>query len=83
MSYGVEYQAAAHADLADAWLRAADKQAVNNASFLIDQLLASVPDRAGAAHGVFRRLSLPPLEVPYRVFPGTSLVRVFRIELVE
>ncbi len=82
MSYGVDYQAAAHQDLADAWLTAADKQAVNNASFLIDQLLATVPDQVGLLHGVFRRLALPPLEVLYRVFPDTFQVRVYRLEWI-
>ena len=83
MLFGIEYQSAAHDDLADVWLRATDKQAVNNASFLIDQLLATVPDQVGVAHGIFHRVTLPPLEVLYRVFPDRAVVRVYRIELME
>jgi hypothetical protein len=61
MSNHVDYQEAATEDLAEAWLQAKDKKAVTNASFLIDQLLASVPGQVGVPHGVFRRVSVPPL----------------------
>ena len=82
MSYGLDYQPAAKADLADAWLHAADRRAVTRASYLIDQLLATVPDQVGIPHGVFRRLQISPLEVTYCVDPQAQEVRVFRVDLL-
>ena len=68
MKYSVVWKPFAEYQLADIWLRAADQQAVTNASDAIDRQLSQDPERLGEAdkHG-WRIVAVPPLVAPFEV----------------
>ncbi|MBA4063234.1 MAG: hypothetical protein C0501_05885 [Isosphaera sp.] len=75
---------AAEDDLADIWVRAPDRAAVNRADALADQLLRRDPVGNGrlVAEGLYR-LTLPPLAYYYAVDTDRRLVEVSVIREVR
>jgi len=79
MKYTVTATDAVQQQLADIYLRAADKNAVQQASDRIDVILKFAPEKAGAELGADRRLLiLWPLAVVFRVLPDDYRVEVLR-----
>jgi hypothetical protein len=74
--YTVVWTPTALGDLADAWARATDRNAVNRASDEIDRILRTDPDRQGSAFYGDRILGVPPLQAVFSVHPDDMLVRV-------
>ena len=70
-------------DLAEAWLNAADPNAVTQAAHRIEQLLRTHADTVGEVVGSFYSLIDSPLEVLYKILPDGVSVRVYRFELME
>jgi hypothetical protein len=48
-----------------------------------DRLLKTVPEQCGAPFGVFRRLTVSPLEVLYHMSPDDCLVTIYSYRLVS
>jgi mRNA-degrading endonuclease RelE of RelBE toxin-antitoxin system len=83
MNYAVIWTKKAADQLAQAWLDATDRTAVQRASNLIDTLLATDP----RAHGESRRgndrlFYEPPLAVYYRVDDSDRKVFVLSVKLI-
>lgn len=76
MRFTVVWTRAALDQLADAWLRAADRGAVTRASAEIDRTLRTDPDRQGVEFYGDRLLAVPPLQAVFTVHPDDRLVRV-------
>ena len=83
MRYTVTDIPVARAGLTRFYLIAPDPAAVSAASNQIDQLLKTTPEQCGVPFGVFRRLTVSPLEVLYHVSPDDCLVRIFSYRLVS
>jgi hypothetical protein len=67
----------AEQELALAWMKSTDRQAVTNAAFAIDQFLAQDPETRGEARfDTVRTLSVPPLGVDFEVMEEDRLVYV-------
>ena len=79
MRYTVTWLPGVESALASIWTRAADKQAISDASNRIDRLLAVVPLSIGIARAGSRRLVLGPLEVAYTVSVPDCLVEVIYV----
>ncbi len=82
MRYTVVYDPAAENELIHIWMYAADPNAVELASNVIDRQLMRSPDRSGYSLGSHRRLVVYPLAVKYTVSPPDRMVRVFKVELL-
>jgi hypothetical protein len=81
MPYFLNYLPSATNGLADAWLNAADRDAVRIASHVIDQLLRQAPLSVGIAVGPDRIFNVGPLVVTFRVSPPDRRVDVLEITL--
>lgn len=82
MRYTVTWLPSAIQDLARIWNQAPDRQAVSDASNEIDRVLRNTPLTVGEEEGAFRRLTVEPLEVVYRVSPDDRLVEVVQVAYV-
>ncbi len=70
----------AEQELARAWMNSNDREAVTNAAFAIDQLLAQDPDTRGEVRfDTVRTLSVPPLGVDFEVVEEDRLVYVLSV----
>lgn len=67
MKYTVEWRPSAEDALADAWMHASDKQAINKASNRVDPLLESDPETKGYDFYGDRLIVIGPLHVVFRV----------------
>lgn len=68
MKFTVAWAPIAERKLAELWLAAPDREALANASDLIDQQLAEKPHLVGESRGAGQRLLIePPLAVLYEV----------------
>lgn len=78
-NFRVEWQPDAQDDLADIWLRAANRQEVTLASRLIDAKLADKPAAWGKelSEGIYR-LTVSPVRVLYSIDASRQLVEVHR-----
>jgi hypothetical protein len=84
MRYTVTSTDMADAALARFFNNAPDPTAVSAASNRIDQLLRTTPEQCGVPFlGIFRRLTVAPLEVLYHVSPDDCLVRIYSYRLVS
>jgi hypothetical protein len=54
MTFAVTYKPSAEAELADVWMRAADRQAVADAANRVDTLLRASPHHQGESRDSFR-----------------------------
>jgi hypothetical protein len=81
MNYITFWTSEAEAGLADAWLHATDRSAVNVASHLIDQALAGHPLRfvTPRIYSVIRMAYEPPLGVEFEIIEDDKKVRVLRV----
>jgi hypothetical protein len=66
--------------LANIWNLAPDRQAVTQASHLIDQELRVDAHRKGLPLGSGRFLLRPPLAVTFKADPGDCMVRVLQVK---
>jgi hypothetical protein len=77
MRFTVTWIPAAEENLADIWMRAADRQAVTSAAQTIDILLANDPQtRGNPRFDTVRMLTVPPLGVDFEVIEDDRLVYV-------
>ena len=83
MRYNVVYLPVAEDQLADLWIRAADRQAVSDASDRIDLALRDNPDTKGKSLRPFRVFEAPPLSVLYHVDPGDLMVRIIQVRRIK
>lgn len=67
MRFTVIWSPLAQCQLAELWLRAADRNAVTAAQYQIDQLLLVDPDTRGVPFFGNRLLVVPPLRVLYSI----------------
>jgi plasmid stabilization system protein ParE len=82
MNYAVVWTKAALDQLAEAWVNAADRAAVQRASNRIDALLGSAPRAHGESRGGNDRLRFePPLAVYYRIDDSDKKVFVISVGL--
>ena len=81
MNYAVYWTPEAEDGLADVWLAAVDRSAVNEASDRIDQQLARHPFACGVRRdaSVNRTLVDRPLGVDYEIIEDDKKVRVLRV----
>jgi hypothetical protein len=80
MEYGVAWNPAAEARLAEIWMAAADKQAVADGADQIESLLARTPLDVGESRtGNERILAVSPLCVRYDVWPDDMRVKVHNV----
>ena len=81
MTYAVFWTPEAEDELADAWLAAADRAAVTDASHRIDQQLASNPFACGFARNasVNRTVVDRPLAADYEIIEDDKKVRVLGV----
>ena len=79
MRYTVTWLPGAQNRLADIWNQASNKQEVADAANRIDRLLGRSPLIVGEEYGNFRKLSVEPLEVVYRVSTDDCLVEVISV----
>ena len=67
-------------ELAEAWLKAPDRNAVTQAAHLIDQLLQHNPEHFGQPYSINRRsLMVLPLGVLYRVLKDVQRIEVLHV----
>jgi len=78
MRYTVLVEKPAENQLARIWARAADQQAVADASDRIDVELADDAHRKGVPLGVFRKYTDHPLSVLFYVDPGDRKVHILQ-----
>jgi hypothetical protein len=78
MRYTVIAEKPAESQLMRLWMRAADQQAVTDASDRIDRGLANDADMKGVPIGIFRAYVDDPLAVLYHVDPGDCMVRIIQ-----
>jgi hypothetical protein len=76
MRYTVVWTPDAQDQLADAWLRATNPNAVTQAAYQLDQILRDDPDTKGVDFYGDRLLVAPPLQVIFLVRPDDRLVEV-------
>lgn len=79
MKYTVVMRKTALNQLASIWIRAADQQAVADASNRIERELANDAHTKGTPGGIFHTYRDDPLEYLFQVDPGDCMVRVFRV----
>jgi hypothetical protein len=79
MRYTVVWTPFALAQLADLWLRAADRTAVTAAQYQIDQALRVDPDQQGVPFFGDRALAVAPLHVRFAVNRMDMIVEVFDV----
>jgi hypothetical protein len=72
----------AEAALIRYYLAAPDPDALSAASNQIDQMLKKRPEQCGVPFGLFRRLTVAPLEVMYHVSPDDCMARIWSYRLV-
>jgi hypothetical protein len=78
MRYTVLVEKPAENQLTRIWARAADQQAVADASDRIDAELADDAHTKGVPLGIFRKYTDPPLSVLFYVDPGDRKVHVIQ-----
>lgn len=84
MKFTVVWHEQPQAQLAAAWLSAADRNKISSAAAHIDSVLAADPVRAGSGiHEGIRELLAPPLAVLYSVRESDRLVEVELLKLVN
>jgi hypothetical protein len=76
MRYTVVWEPTALDELADIWLRAADRGAVSRAQHQIDQALKRASTFRGVTPGQDYWFAWHPLAVLYRVYPADCKVQV-------
>lgn len=69
-------------ELARIWMASQFPNSVTRASHQIDQILRVSASKAGEAAGTWRRITVDPLEVIYKVVPDDCLVRVLWVKEV-
>ena len=81
MNYSVTWTPGAEQELAAVWLAAADRNAVTQASYRLDQDLAQDPFGRGfeRSSSVDRTATDLPLGIDYEVIEDDKLVRVLRV----
>jgi plasmid stabilization system protein ParE len=80
--YDVRWSDRADDELANAWLAAADRNAVNQTADRVEELLARDPLGQGESRsGNVRLLYEAPLAVLYRVLPDAQVVWVVTLRL--
>ncbi len=79
MRYTVVWLPTAQTKLATIWMQATDRHAVSQASTTIDDYLKYAPLSVGQAFGRYRRLTVFPLQVVYRVSTPDCLVEVIQV----
>ena len=79
MKYTVIMEKPAQNQLASIWTQAAVRQAVTDASNLIERELVKDAHIKGMSLGPFRTYRDDPLEYLFRVDPGDCMVRIFRV----
>lgn len=84
MKWTVVYRPAAEKDLAELWLRAADRNAVSAAADAIDRKLKSDPLSAGKSLiGDLRTVIEEPPEAAFQVSVPDRLVSVWAVVMTE
>jgi hypothetical protein len=83
MRYTVIAEKPAESQLMRLWMRAADQQAVTDASDRIDRELANDPDTKGVPFGFLRTYVDDPLAVLYHVDSGNCMVRIVQYRLTK
>ena len=79
MRFTVTWHPAAEQELADIWLRCADRDEITRAAHTIDQLLASVPLSQGEEFYGDRILVVLPLAVTYTVSEPDRAVQILQV----
>jgi plasmid stabilization system protein ParE len=82
MRYTVIWRPSAENQLARIWLRAADRQAVQQASDRIDHLLRVSSIARGNDRPGLHELTVPPLRALFAVSPADRRVTVLRVRQV-
>jgi hypothetical protein len=77
--YTVTWSPYAQDQLADLWLRAADRGAVSQAAHQIDQALRDDPETKGFPFAGDRMIAMPPLRVVFTVRPLDRIVVVTEV----
>ena len=79
MRFTVTWHGSALAELADIWMRASDRQAVNDATLAIDRALAHDPETKGEEYYGDRLLVAVPLAVTYTVRRDDRIAEVLQV----
>ncbi len=80
MNYTVVWKPAAHAELAEIWTSAQDRQAVADAANQIDQLLKTDPRQQGESRsGTMRIVFVEPIGIIFDVNEGDRLVSIAHV----
>lgn len=80
MPFHIEWSPDALDMLADIWMYAGDRAAVNAAENRIETLLARNPLTCGqAVHEGLYRMTAPPLTVSYSVDPAQKIVEILAV----
>jgi hypothetical protein len=83
MKYTVTWIPSASDELAELWIQASDRKAVEQAANRIDRLLRFDADQQGEEYQGDRILYEPPLMILFAVYPDDCLVEVLQVERVE
>jgi len=80
MKYTVTWRASAEQKLTQMWLEGRDREAINDATTQIEQILGTDPLNAGESRsGNYRVLVEDPLAVVFSVWPQDRLVKVVEV----
>jgi hypothetical protein len=81
--YTVVWHEDAQQQLAQIWMKAADRNAVTQAAYAVDAILALDAATKGiAVEGELRELVLPPLQILIGASEPDRLVRIVNVELL-
>jgi hypothetical protein len=80
MRYTVTWIRSAKASLMNLWIQAVDRQAVADASNLVDDALRDDPEAKGRPAGNYFIREEAPISVLYHVDPGDRMVRVIAVK---
>jgi hypothetical protein len=79
MRFTVVWVPSAEAQLANLWIRAADRCAISASVHCIDSELRNDPERKGVMFGPFRALFDDPMSVLFTADPGDCMARVIQV----
>lgn len=81
--YTVVWHSDAQDQLANCWMKAADRSSVAQAADAVDAILAwDAPTKGTAVEGDLRELIMPPLQLLFGVSEPDRLVRVVNVEML-
>jgi len=82
MKYTVVTSSVADHQLAEIWLKAADRQSIADAFDRVECSLKNDPHLQGQAHpSGWRLISAPPLTVAYRISEADRLVKILSLDV--